>query len=383
MSPSKKLAILIILLAIFITSCWNRRELPELAIVAGVGIDVGEEPETVSFTSQVIKPAKIKTGAEGSSEPMPYYNVTSTGRTIFEAIRKSARLIDRRLYFPHSQVIVISEEIAKKGVTQYLDLMVRDPEFRRDNFILICKGTAAGVLEAKTELGEIPGTNLYHLVRRRTGASLASAATLLQFIQRLMSKTTAPIASLVEINPEGKTLKLTGTSVFKKDRLIGYLDEMETRGLLWVLGEVKAGIIIVKCPSGEGNVSLEVVSASGKINPQNKDGELQIEVKVGVQVHLAEQTCPGDLTKPEASDFLKKELEAEVKKEINAALSKARELNSDVFAFGNEINKKYPQLWREMEANWDEDFSKMEVVIKVEPKLTRTGMTSKTARPEQ
>lgn len=383
MSPSKKLTLLIILLAVLTTSCWNSRELPDLAIVTGVGIDVGQEPGTISFTNQVIKPAKMKTGAEKSSEPMPYFNVTSTGRTIFEAIRKSARLIDRRLYFPHSQVIIFSEELARKGVAQYLDLMVRDPEFRRDNFVVVSKGTAAGVLQAKTEIGDVPGSNISHLIKRRVSASLATGVTLLEFMQRSMSKTTAPIASLVEINADGKTLKLSGTSVFKQDKLVGYLNETETRGLLWILGKVQAGIIIVKCPGNEGNVSLEVVSASGKISPQKKEDKLQIAIKIAIQVHLAEQSCAEDLTKPEKIAFLKKELEGVVKEEITAALSKARELKSDIFAFGDEIHKKQPQLWRELEPNWNEVFSQLEVAITIESKLTRSGMTTKPARPEK
>lgn len=379
----RKLAYLIILAAIFTTSCWNSRELNDLGLVTGIAIDVGPEEGTINLTSQVIKPAKIKTGAEQSSESQPYFNITSTGKTIFEAIRKSSRLIDRRLYFPHSQILIVSEDVAKEGVLQYLDLLIRDPEFRRDSFILVSKGKAADALSAKTELEDIPGSSIYHLVQRRTGASLASGVTFLEFTQRLMSKTTAPIASNLEFHPDTKKLTLTGTSVFKKDKLAGYLNETETRGLLWASGEVRAGLIIVKCPDQESNVTLEIVSATGKINPQIKGDELQLEIKIGVQVHLAEQACPGDLTTEKNSAFLKKELVAVIKKEITAALNKARDLNCDIFAFGSEINKKFPKLWRDLEQDWEEQFATMNVVISVEPVLTRSGMTTKATGPKQ
>lgn len=377
----RKIVTLILLLALSTASCWNRRELNELAFVMGVGLDLGSEPDTVTFTSQVVKPALINTGTSGNSEPNPYFNITDTGRTVFEAIRKSSRKIDRRLYFPHSLVIIFSEELAKKGVSTYLDLLARDPEFRRDGFVLVCKGRASDILQAQTQIGDIPGRSIYQLVKRRKAAALASGVTLHQFLQRLMSNTTAPLASLVESSEDGKTLKLTGTSVFKEDRLAGYLNETETRGLLWVLGEVNAGIVIVQCPAGDGKVSLEIVSSSGKIIPQVRGDKLQLLIRIQMQGHLAEQTCSEDLTKLQAVDFLEKELEDVVRGEIESAISKAREFGCDIFGFGERIKKKNSKLWQQIKGDWEQGFREIPVTLEIEAKLTRTGMTNKPGRP--
>ena len=49
--------IIICFLAVALLSgCWNSRELNELGIVVGVGIDKGEADNSVKITAQVVKP---------------------------------------------------------------------------------------------------------------------------------------------------------------------------------------------------------------------------------------------------------------------------------------------------------------------------------------
>lgn len=161
MQLSKKILIILIIISLFTTtSCWNSRELNELAFVTALAIDMGPEPQTINLTCQIFVPVEIQGGSgqpEGSTgSSKPYYNVTASGQTVFEAIRKISQMIDRRLYFPHLQVLIFSEDIAKTGLSQYLDLMNRDPEFRRSSYLLICQGKAMDILEAQTHLNSNP-----------------------------------------------------------------------------------------------------------------------------------------------------------------------------------------------------------------------------------
>lgn len=88
--------------------------------------------------------------------------------------------------------------------------------------------------------------------------------TLNDFLVRLTSKSSHPFATAIEVfseekqeeqggDKEGKMvlrLRAGGTAVFKKDKLVGWLDNAETRGLLWVLGKVQSGILVVPAPGG-------------------------------------------------------------------------------------------------------------------------------------
>lgn len=389
MQPAKKIIIIgLIMLSLLTTSCWNSRELNELAFVSAIAIDQGSEPETVDLTLQIFKPAEMQSDNEqgsGSSGSKPYYNVTATGQTVFEAIRKVSHMIDRRPYFQHLQVIIFSEEIAKTGLAQYLDLLTRDVEFRRTSFVLICKDKAKDVLDAKTELTKTPGDSFEHMIKKSANASLAVGINLLEFGQRLMTESTAPLASYLEFNSEDKSVRLTGAAIFKEDMLCSILNEKETRGLLWLIDKIKAGISVVKCPNPDcpkpdGKVSLEIINSRTDLKPEIKNDQAQFHVKIHPRIRFGEQTCPCDLSTPDKIEDLKNYLIEEITQEINIALKKSREVNCDIFGFGEKIWQRYPKYWCDHATKWEEEFPEIPLEIEVHTHLEETGMSIKPMR---
>lgn len=374
---------------IVVTGCWDRRELDSLGIVLGTGIDKGkEDPTQVQITVQIVKPGEIKGpsggGNGGGGKGKPYLNVMNSGEAVFDTIREFTHIVNRRLYFSHNQILIIGQEAAEAGVGKYLDLFFRDPEPRLNTWVIVARGKADEALETKAELEQVPALNIAQLIEARTATSEASAVDLHDFMTCLMSKTTAPIASLLEVEGEGeeKIARLMGTAVFKKDQMVGSLDKTETRGLLWVLGEVKRGIVITPCPGGKGTASLEITRARSKVVPEIKKGTLEITVKIKEEGNLGGQMCGQDLTLPETWTALEKSKAEVIRQEIKAVLKKAQSLNADIFGFGEAVHRKYPALWKEWETQWDDIFPNLAVKVSVEVKLRQTGMITKPVKPE-
>lgn len=377
--------ILLLIVMLGITGCWNRRELDTLAFVSGLGIDKAREPGKLQLTAQIIKPGEIKApeaGGGGKGGSKPYWNISQIGNTVFSTVREITLKSNRKLFFPHNEVIIFSQDIAREGVRKYIDFLIRDPEFRRLSWIVVAKDKASEVLETKTELAKLPARNIAELIKARSATSEVSAVNMQEFLTRLMSKTTAPIASLIEVSAKEKTAQLTGTAVFKDDKLVGFLNKTETRGLLWVINEIKSGIITVNCPDGKGKASLEIIQASSKIKPEIKDNDIYITVEVKAEGHLGSQMCLEDLTQIPAWNSLEKRQSEAIRSEVLAALKRARQLNADIFGFGEAVHKKYSRLWKDIEDQWDEFFPNIEVTVKVESKLRRSGLTIKPPRPE-
>ncbi len=225
--------------------------------------------------------------------------------------------------------------------------------------------------------------NIAKLVEAQAATSESSVVKLEQFITRLMSKTTAPIAPFIEVSGEGKekTVLLSGTAVFKQDKLVGQLNKSETRGLLWVIDEIKSGIIDVDCPSGTGKVSLEITRAKSEIKPEIIDNKIYIKIEIKEEGNLGSQSCPENLALPPTIAALEREQSAVIQTEIMAALQKARKLNTDIFGFGDAVHQKYPAEWKDLEERWDEIFPDIEVELSIEAKLRRSGEISSPAVP--
>lgn len=379
---------ILVLALSLLAGCWNRRELNTLGIVAGIGIDLADEPGKVLLTAQIVKPAEVGTpqtgGGGGAGEKLqPVWIAKSTGDTVFDAVRNFTSQSPRKLYFSHNEIIVIGKEAAQKGVRPLLDFFVRDPEPRRTAWIMVADGRASDILEAKMELDSIPARGLVSLIEMRTATSEVTAMTLQEFVIRLMSKSTAPVATHVESigDEKEKRVRLVGTAVFKDDKLVGQLDKPETRGLLWVIGEVKSGIIVVESPGDGGKVSLEITRAKSKITPELRDGKPHIRLEVFEEGNLGGQGSTADLTTPSVLADLEKRQEAAIQGEIRAALAKARELKVDIFGFGDAVHRKYPKEWKKIEPKWEEIFPTVDVEVLVRARVRRVGMITRPTVP--
>lgn len=380
------LSIFCILLSVVLTGCWNRKELNTLAIVQAIGIDRTED-ELINISAQILKPSEVKGQAK---ENTGVWLVTSTGETVFDAIRNASLKTDRKLYFPHNKVILLGEDTAKKGIIPLLDFLGRDHEVRRLSYIFIAKGKAEDILLGEHEQEKVPGKAIESLAKTSVIASHLPKRDLEDLIETLGSKTDSSVVPGIElIKKEDKdtsknVVALDSTAIFKKDKLIGWFDHTETRGLLWVLSEIKSGIIVVKSPEDETkNVSLEIIKASSKITPNIEDGKLTITVEVQEEGNLAEQMSEVNLSKPDTFQELEKRQTAAIEAEINAAITKAQAWNVDIFKFGEEFHRKYPQEWPELEKNWDQEFPKIEVNLEVAAKLSRIGLGTTPIKTEE
>ncbi|KJS21277.1 MAG: hypothetical protein VR72_11010 [Clostridiaceae bacterium BRH_c20a] len=385
MEHRRKLFITLVLaITLLGSSCWDRRELDDLAIATAVGIDQAEDPNKLLMTVEIILPQNVSTPGGGGGQGPASLNIQSQGTTPFEAAKRLTFESDKRIYFAHNPVLIFSEEMAKKGILPAFDFFIRDPEPRRTAWMLVAEGKAQDLINVQTILDPITGLYIEQLIES-TGAASQIATLMVQgFLERLMSPTTAPYCSIIRIKGKenNKSMELSGTAIFKKDKMVGKFDYKEGRGLLWVLGEVESGIITVPCEK-EGNIGLEIIRADAKITPAIIDNTLKVIINITEEGNLGEQECPIDLTAPEAWQSLERKQAEAIRQEVLAAVKKAQELNADVFGFGEAFHRKYKALWKEqLKNNWDEFFPDLEVEVLVEAKLRRTGTTTKPAVPE-
>lgn len=363
--------ILCFVLILSSAGCWNRRELDTLAILIGMGVDKAENTDQVQLTAQIFKPVELK----GNSDSF-YLNVQSSGETVFDALRNLTRHISRKVYLPHNQVLIFGETAAREGVQEYIDFFVRDHETRLRIDVLVARNEAGEILEVGSELERTPASAVFYIIEAQDATSWAMRIPLKEFVSSLLTVTTAPVAPLIEILTEGekKILNISGMAVFKKDKLVGYLNHKESRGMMWVRDEIRSGIIAISSSSGEGKSSLEIISAGSQIIPVADESGVRVQVRIAVESHIGDRSGSGELTLPDVKDLEQKGT-AVIKQEVAAALAKAQELNADIFGFGESIYRKYPKQWRELEERWDELFPELEVDVAVDAYIRRSGTT--------
>ncbi|NPV54333.1 MAG: Ger(x)C family spore germination protein [Firmicutes bacterium] len=396
--------ILLIVIMTTMTGCWNRREIETLGFVLAVGIDQAREEGKVQLTVQVAKPFAIGVGGQaggggGAMQEKPFWVVSSTGYTVFEAVRNFLSQSPRRLCWGHNRFILIGEELARKGVQDVLDVFVRDGEPRWRAWIVVAKGArASDLLETEFELERMPAEAAMGIIQgSRMGLSTIGESMLIDFLQKLEEEGIDPIATRAEIVPRpqkfdirgelkrekiGASARITGAAVFKDDKLVGWLNKPETRGFNWVMGKVRSGIIVIKKPGEEDRfIGLEILRAKGGFKPEIKDGRVSVTVRVEAEANVGDiQGFLDPLESPEVWASMERRMAAVIKNEIMAAVAKAQELNSDIFGFGAELNRRNPEKWAELKDRWDEEFPRVDVQVEVKAKLRRSGLVIRSTR---
>lgn len=80
---------------------------------------------------------------------------------------------------------------------------------------------------------------------------------------------------------------------------------------------------------------------------------------------------------------MEKAEEEKIKKEIESAICKARELDADIFGFGEKISQKDNKKWQAIKGNWEEQFKKLEVKVDVATTIVGSGRIAKTITSEK
>ena len=369
------------------SGCWNSRELDALAIVRAIGIDTPTGGSgKVQITAQIVKPQQIgstpKSGSSGDSEA--FINETSTGDTVFSAVREMTSKSSRKLYFPHNEILIFGKDTAKGGIQKYLDFFERGHETRNIVLIAVSETSAEELLDVEPALEQVPADDITETIKQYSDStSQTQDVKLLDFINVYSNKSSSAIAPMLKVVQDGskKHIEVSGTAVFKADKLIGTLDKSEGRGLMWVLGKVKSGVIVADAPKGNF-VSAEIVRSKTKMTPVLENGKVVIKIKITEEGNIDEQIGTENLLGPPEVSDLEHNIAAVIEREINAALKKARELDTDVFQFGSAIEGKYPSEWKKMKDNWDEIFKTLEVELSIEASLRLSGRISKPLAPE-
>lgn len=348
-----------------------------------IGIDKDADTGDIVFTSQVLNPSSLK--PEGGGTEAPVKIITTKGDTVFKAIRNTHQEFDRKNFYAHNKVVVIGERLAREGILPVLDGITRGREARGYVWLCIAKDRQVKDILGVEKHG-IENVQANYLERILENQQFNFDTTVLQLndyykrslkggihpvtgVLEMMEKENSPVEQMSE--KTSQHVKLSGGAVFKEDKLVGFLSETEARGYNWIAGEVRSGVLSLPSLLEEKKlVSIEIREASSNIKPKIKGNTVSFNIEIKSSGALVEQQGAGALkTRKEQLDYLnrlEKELEKLIKREVDNVIEKAqKELKTDIFGFGNTLNRKDPKKWNEIKDQWEGQFPEAPVKVEV------------------
>lgn len=400
-----KIALLSIIIAFqpFLSGCWDYVEYENLAQVIALGIDYDKESHQTTVTLQYMASSnQSQNKSESSTKPSAKSNSvvhSATADTLIDALTKLQEVIVKEPFYGYCKMIVINEEAAKYDVLEILELFDRSPRLRSISHFVVTPDKAQNIIrtidKAYALSAGVALDNLLHLAVN-TGAGYTT--TLSDFNEMLAISGWEPTCpcitysarkpeeELSDIKMDNITLdaelegqhRIGGMAAFKKDKLVGWLNEKESLGFGWILGKK---IQVYKTSGTSSDVEdilyyrITKSKTSIKIQIVNNMPKINIDLKVKADLIKYYVNDGSNFITPEIIVSLQKKLSDSIKSDIEAALKKGqKELKSDIFGFGFQLFRKDPKLWNSAyKEKWDSIYPNIKVTITVNSKVVNTG----------
>jgi len=377
----KAIVIFMIISNVFLlTGCWNYVEIDRLINVSGLALDVGEEGKRYHLSAEI-----ITVGSEEKAQTNVNV-IESDGNTIFEAVRNLTMISSKKLYFGHCRVMIIGEELAKYGISEILDLTVRNHETRIAMDIAISKGCKAkDILLTEGISTPIIAYKIYDLLdttEKEIGESpFTKSYKIFNTLQADGISTVIPALEIIEAE-EKKAVKFCGVGVFDEDRLIEYLDVLETKNLSFINNKIKTGLLTIKADDEQGAYeSFEIYKNKTQTKIQFENDDIIVNVKTHTEVNIGEMETEEGFLKTDRVEKIRQHLEKEMEKDLYKLINKAQtELESDIFGIGLQIYRDHYKEWEKYGKDWNERFKSVKFNVDCKVDIMGSGVYDETAK---
>lgn len=379
------LSIIFLFTILLLTGCHSYQGIEGLAYVVALGIDKGEENE-IKLSLQIAVLSQ-QSGSSSSSQSTESTIISVDCSTIDSGIALINSYISKKVNLSHCKAIIISEELAVDGISNYIFSLANNVEIRPDCNVIISRCNASDFLKNSKPVLESISARYYELILNSSEyTAYIDNIYLSDFYSNILNTTTEASAILGGLNSKDTTKKPTtktdllngnykadevpleasnkianlGLAVFSGDRLVGELNNMETLCHMIITNNLETATITIPNPIDlETNLSLNIsLSKPTKNTIKLVNGFPYITCKIYISSNIYTLDSSLDLSDKETLIEIETALNSYLEKSIAEYLYKtSKELKSDIAGFGENLLSSYA-TWEEwVESDWLNNYS--------------------------
>ena len=398
-----RIAIIVLLLVCF-ASCKDSNEPETLGYVVAIGIDEPKDAEMgYDITIQFANPDKISGGSgesggdggEGSIE-----NITVPAPDIYSAINIANHIISKKFVLSHTKLIVFSDEIAKKGIKNFLDSINRNPEIRPNIYFAVSKTDARDFLEAVNPKTEVNPVRYYTMLFENDYSGFIPQNMGQDFYLFYDSEEKSPVMPLCsvvntakggkysdygyqykvedytagEISENASGVQIAGTAIFDRDTKIAEAGDTKTEIFNLLTGEYQSSYVSYYF-SETPEMPVTVMQT------QKKRPKISVNTKTGAPKIKLTLFLEADISSSEAAFLIENNIErfsleavSAIKDQTAEFFEETKALGVDIFGFGSYAKRNFATIGEFSAYNWKTAYKSAELEIKVEFSVKRAGL---------
>jgi spore germination protein KC len=380
-----------LIVALTLGGCGNRTEMNELGITTATGFDGHKGNWTVTY--QVITPSAIGSGGAsgGGGSQAAVHTFSTQGRTIREAVAANSLENPRRLYFAHTNTVLIGKQAAEDGIAEIIDNYYRNPDARQTVKVFIADGEASTYLKKLIPPEKLPGQALAKILQKnKQMSSVYPSISIHELALKISSDSGA--AGVPEISIKGggdseklesmdvfnqtapaSKLKLSRLSIFKKDKKVASLNQKKSMTLSWLTNQVDTTTLSSEDEHADLSAYL-IRKAKVTVTPVKGPQRYTLQVNANVSGELVETSTDEAISTPQGMNRLQQQAEEVIEAQIREGWEDVQKLNIDLLGIANKIHRKYPKDWKQLKGKWPDEMANMDIDINVKVNILRPGL---------
>ena len=356
--------ILFLLFVFLLSGCSDYRELNDLAIVSG--INIGMDHDIYNVSVQVIDTNDKSVSSNNSN----YYVYNYSSKNLHEAFRNIVKFSPKKIYTSQLQVLIIDESLAANRVNDILDFFVRNPDIRSNFYILI--GSDDNIFDTSTN--NISSSNIFNSINSNNKyLGLSNKVTFIDLLSVYLNDKQELAIPSIKFSSEGNNPLIGDISVFKKNKLVGYLNESESLTYNIIMNNVSNYLVNIDLENNS-YITSNIIYSKCHIDVNPKDNVIDLNILGSASI----STNNSNYDLENIDDFnkvqylLNNEINNLISESINSIIDN---YNSDIFGFQDLYYKNdYNYYNNYIKNNWYSNYLKnIKFNINSNIKITEKG----------
>lgn len=359
-------SLLLLGLSALLSGCWDAEEIEQRSLVTGFALDLTGEDELL-LTAQLPIPGEMLPAGIRGDEEKSFYTVSAAASSTLEALGRIRVKIPGTLETIQTQVILIGEKVAEKGIIPYLDTFSRMPKLPSNAYLILTREEAGRLLEQKTSPQRLPVFYLSNFFDVLTSQGAIYPMTLWRFLQRLDSPAADPYLPVITYDSAEEVFLLAGLAALSHDRLGALLNLEETKIFALLSGGTAD---FLSFPWREDKrVTFRYVRNRIKYRWERPD---TIRIMVNSECYLMEETGVTIPLTPALLAEMEIKFAEDLENRARDVIRRLQKANSDPLGLGRVVRANHAGKWSA--EDWRRLYPRLQIKVEFDLNINRTGL---------
>jgi spore germination protein len=317
----------LILILLLLTGCVEREILDDLNIETAKGYDLVDENK---IRGTALFPVYIKDGA------IENRTLSAEAPSTREVLETLARKSQQPLVRGSLDVVLMGEDMAKKGVIDVTDSLQRDASIGARVILAVTEGNAEDILNGNYGIRG-NGTFISNLINQNIKRRDLPETNLHMFLFDYYQDGQTPYLPIIK-KVSDDTLEVTGVALFDKDKMVDNVSADDLFFFKLLVERLSEGSHVVKLGKKHGDAEQQVeaavssIKSKHKIKVENKTDPIKISIEITIKGIIKEYT--GKRLSPKKIKEIENTMSNDIKKETLKLLGRFQEKGIDPVGIG-------------------------------------------------